>query len=366
VARSLYAWPYELFSVKDPGARAYLALHQAVLGDVSIIGGVFPLPIVQLLRDLETHAEVLERDLRHGTLDGAPGAGEVFRHPPRPDLAERIARSRHAPVEEKVTEAFPRLRLCYCWTTATAGLYVPELRRRLGARVAVRDAIYAASEAWCNVTLGDEEPGGPVGVLSAYLEFIPEEELAAETPRTVGVEELEDGRRYGVVCTTSAGLVRYLLNDVVEVCGRYRATPRIRFVRKLGAQSNLAGELLDESHVTRAVGAALAAAGIEATWFSLVADAAGALPGYRLHLEPAPGQADPDLGALAADVDRRLSLEAMAFGELIGSQLQPTRGVLVPRGRWERWRRARGNDAQLKAVHLIPAGSSLPPELLGP
>jgi hypothetical protein len=367
VARALYAWPYEMFSVADLAARAYLAVLFAVRGDVSIIAGVFPLGIVQLLRDLETHAEALARDLRRGTLDGAPGLTPAERArftamiDPRPDLAERLARAARAPVEEKVAEALPRLRLCYCWTTSTAGLYVPELARRLGPRVAVRDAIYAASEAWCNVTLGDEEPGGPAAVSSVFLELVPEEELEEAAPRTVGVEAAEDGRRYGVVVTTSAGLYRYAVGDVVEVAGRHHATPRIRFVRKTGASSNLAGELLDETHVTAAVPAALAAAGASATWFALVADPAGPLPGYDLRLELAPGSPAPDLAALGADVDRRLVAGALTYGDKLGTRLRPIRVVLVPAGRWEAWRRARlasgAGDAQLKTVHLVPAGA---------
>jgi hypothetical protein len=370
-ARALYAWPYEMFAVPDLAARAYLAVRYAVLGDVSIIAGVFPLGIVQLLRDLETHAETLVRDLRDGTLTGAPGLTPEelarFRVAPRPDLAARLERAARAPVEEKVAEALPRLRLCYCWTTSTAGLYIPELARRLGPRVAVRDAIYAASEGWCNVTLGDEDPGGPAAVSSVYLELIPEEELDAPEPRTLPVEALEDGRRYGVVVTTSAGLYRYAVGDVIEVCGRHNATPRIRFVRKTGAASNLVGELLDETHVTEAVPAALDAAHLRATWFALVADASGALPGYDLHLELAPGAAPPaDLAALGADVDRRLVAGALTYGDKLGTRLRPIRVVLVPAGRWEAWRRARlasgTGDAQLKTVHLVPAGA--PPEIV--
>jgi hypothetical protein len=375
VARSLYAWPDALFSVQDLAARAYLSLHQAIVGDVSLIGGVFPLPIVQMLRDLETHADALARDLRRGTLDGAPGLlpeeRAVFtrRLEPRPDLAGRLERASRAPVEEKAAAAFPRLRLCYCWTTATAGLYVPELRRRLGPGTAVRDAIYAATEAWCNVTLGDPEPGGPAAVTSVYLEFVPEEEMAAAAPRTVGVDALEDGRRYGVVVTTAAGLYRYPVGDVLEVCGRYHTTPRLRFVRKAGARSNLAGELLDEAHVTSATSGALAAAGVEATWFALVADATGELPGYTLHVEMAPASATRvDIQALAAAVDERLAQDAAVYGELRAERtLRPVRGVLVPTGRWEAWRRARlaegAGDAQLKPVHLVPVGGALPREL---
>src|SRR5262249_9159954 len=149
------------------------------------------------------------------------------------------------------------------------------LKRRLGPDIAVRDGIYAATEAWCNVCIGDDEPGGPAAVTSVYLEFIPE---SGGDP--VPLHAVEDRKRYSIVVTNSARLYRYVLGDIVEICGYHHRPPRLRFVRKTGAASNLAGELLDESHVNGAVAAALRALGLEATWFALVADPTG--PGYDL------------------------------------------------------------------------------------
>src|SRR4051812_2427923 len=86
--------------------------------------------------------------------------------------------------------------------------------------------------------------------------------------------------------TTGAGLYRYLLGDVVEVCGFHDRTPRIRFVRKYGAASNLTGENLVEDHVNRAVGDALAALGVDATYFTVAPRLGADPPGYVLYFEP--------------------------------------------------------------------------------
>ena len=40
--------------------------------------------------------------------------------------AQRMERAAAAPVEEKANEAWPSLRLVYCWTAASAALYLPE------------------------------------------------------------------------------------------------------------------------------------------------------------------------------------------------------------------------------------------------
>jgi hypothetical protein len=374
VIRALYAWPYELFQVADLETRDYLALYLAILGDISLITGVFPTSIVALLRGLETHAEALARDLREGTLKGAANLTTEQRRffeaglAPRRDLARRIERAAAAPVEEKAAEAFPRLRLAYCWTTSTAGLYVPELKRRLGPNVAVRDGIYAATEAWCNVPMGDEEPGGPAAVTSVFLEFLPEVDRANGSMRTVLAHELVEGGRYFPVVTNSAGLYRYLLDDVVEVCGRYHATPRIRFLRKMGAACNLVGELMEESHATQAVSEVLGARGLEATWFCMVADPS--LLRYRLYLELAPacdGLTDAAIADLIAPLEARLGEVNFSYA------LERQEGALgrleirrVPIGRYLAWRQRRVSegcgDAQLKAVHLLSDPDELPRE----
>src|SRR5438105_15311815 len=151
LVRAIYAWPYQLFEVQDLQARSFLALLFATLGDPSIIAGIFPAPVVYLLRDLEAQSDALARCLHEGKLPPLalpPEQQDFFqrRLSRRPDLARRVERG----------EAWPSLRLVYCWTGATAGLFVPELKRRLGPRVAVRDAIYSACEGWCSIPMGEE------------------------------------------------------------------------------------------------------------------------------------------------------------------------------------------------------------------
>lgn len=374
LVRSLYAWPYEIFEIQDMDARGYLSLLTAIAGDISLITGVFPVPVVMMLRLLETHAEVLARDLEHGTLEGAPGLTPAERAVfarlvrPRPDLARRVRRSMELPVEQKVAEVFPLLRLVYCWTTSTAGLYIPELKRRLGTQVTVRDGIYAATEAWCNVCMGDEEPGGALAITSVYFEFIPERAYEAGVTATLTLAELEEGERYYLVVTNNAGMVRYLVGDVVEVCGRYHATPRIRFVRKGGATSNLAGELLDEVHVNEAVGLALQDLGVEATWFALVGDAETLGYTLRLELAPAHAAAGDDLyEALATLVEAHLQRIAYSYADMRHERLHPIRWHRVPQGVYDRYRAERmregTGDAQIKAVHLVADRSQLPEAL---
>jgi hypothetical protein len=345
----------------------------ACVGDTTLIAGIFPAPIVYLLRELETQGKALAQAVRSGELPGqlvlTPEQRSYFGRllGPRPDIAARLDRAASAPVEEKVAEAWPRLSLVYCWTTATAAAYLPELHRRLGPRVAVRDAIYSACEGWCSIPMGEELSGGALAVTSHVFEFFDEEdEGLARAPRWV--HELEEGRRYQIVVTTGSGLYRYLLGDLVEVCGRYERTPRIRFVRKMGAFSNLAGEKLEEAHVTQAVNAALASAAT-APFFALAPDRSGNVPGYALHVE-LPAGAGQSAEEVAARLDAELGKVSYDYGRLrLGGQLAPVRLKPLKPGAYEAFRQARVGDgsaeAQLKDVRLVDAEEKLPEGLRG-
>lgn len=368
--RAVYAWPYELFEVKDLRTRTWLALWLATVEDISIVAGIFPAPIVYLLRDLEALAPELAHDVRAGRLapwlqlDDRQRAFFSRRLQPNAAAARRLERAAAAPPEEKALEAWPSLRLVYCWITSTAALYVPELQRRLP-NVAIRDAIYSACEGWASIPLGDEQPGGPLAIQSVYFELIEEHAFARGVRDTVPAWALEDGHRYLIVMTTGAGLYRYLLGDVVEVCGFHHRTPRIRFVRKIGAASNLAGEKLEEEHVNRAVGDALTALGLEATFFTLAPRLGRERPAYALYFEP---QGAPDLArleALRARVDENLGAASFDYGRLrAGNQLTALELELLPAGTYERVRQQRvgegSAEAQLKTAHLVSDPASLP------
>ena len=369
--RKIYAWPYELFEVSDLATRSYLALYLALVSDVTLIAGIFPAPIVYLLRDLDARGAELARDLAKGTLSDSlvltPAQRAVFeaRAARRPDIAARVERALAGPEGDRVATALPALRLVYCWTTSTAALYIPELERRVGPRVAVRDAIYSATEAWCTIPMGEREPGGPLALESAYYEFIPERAFDEGSRVAVGVEALEDGQRYAIVVTTAAGLYRYLLGDIVEVRGFHARTPRILFARRVGATSNLLGEKLDEVHVTSAVAAALAAVGLEATWFAVAPKLDGAKPGYALHIELAQRQSEARVEALAARVDAELGALAFDYGRQRGAgALAPMAVRAVAPGTYHAYRQAKleggAAEAQLKTVHLVADVGALP------
>lgn len=359
--RSLYAWPYELFTVKDLDARTYLAAWLAATRPVTFVAGIFPLAFLHFLRAIEGMAEPLARDLRRGTLRDdlplTPGERAFFAPLARKDAraAERIASLAREGPGLPVRAVLPKLELVYCWIGASAAYYVPEMKRRLGEGVAVRDAIYAANEAWGNVTFGEDVLGGPIALTSHVFELVPESKWERGARTGVGAWQLVEGERYRLLVTTGAGLCRYDLADIVECTGFYRHAPRIRFVRRAGASLSIAGEKLDESHVTEAVTRELRRAGLEAAFFTAVPRFLPS-PRWELAIELARPASPEALERLRERVDAALGEAAADYGVYRKSTLGALALRLLAPGEHDRHRREAiakgGQDAQLKVLHL--------------
>ena len=69
-------------------------------------------------------------------------------------------------------------------------------------------------------------------------------------PPVLTCADLQPNRDYYVLFTTSAGLYRYDINDVIRVVDFYRDVPLIEFVRKGRGMTSLTGEKLAEQQVT--------------------------------------------------------------------------------------------------------------------
>ncbi len=115
------------------------------------------------------------------------------------------------------------------------------LRRYLGA-VPLHYFSYAASECMIAVTTGLESTENVLMPRMGYFEFLPYGEQGAR-PRTI--EELETGRQYEMVATNFSGLYRYQLNDVVEVAGFCRESPKLKVCFRKNQAVNIAGEKMD-------------------------------------------------------------------------------------------------------------------------
>ncbi len=320
IVRLRYPVPDEVFALEDPVARTYAVLRFALQAPVTTWTTANPSTVLLLCRKLVEHREALARDLGDGTLTG-PASGV------RLSWWARRALQRTDPPDDWRPASFWPLVSVNCWKAGPAPFFVKRLPEALGAEVPVRDVGLTASEGYFAIPL-DEGDGRAVAWLGGHvMEFV------GRSGEVLWAWQLEEGAIYRLVITTSAGLYRYDLGDLVEVVGFAGRAPLLRFLRRGNNVLSITGEKLTEDQLVIAVGQALA--GAEATGFT-AAHRLAEVPALRIGME---GRPPPDFLAVleqalcATNIEYR---EKRASGRLAAPEL-----VLFEPGTYERWRAAR-------------------------
>jgi hypothetical protein len=365
LVRSRFALPYEVGIITNVELKYYMTLRMALTSPVTALSSLNPSTILLLCQKLQQHGEELIRDVRNGTADALG---------PLPDYLERVVRPRLAPNPKRAdelqallkssgelrpTEIWPNLAIVLCWKGGTMPLYFRQLQRWFPG-LPIRDRGYMASEGCGSIPLTDAGSAGALAITTSFFEFIPVEEREQENPPVLTCAELQPNRDYYVLFTTSAGLYRYDINDVVRVVDFYRDVPLIEFVRKGRGMTSLTGEKLAEQQVTAAMVTIADGLGADDTirHFSAVPQF-GDPPRYAFYLELGKDLSDDQLQRVAARLDRALSEENVEYETKRDSlRLGPPLLKIVERGTFDRYRQekvsAGAPEAQVKVPHLTP------------
>lgn len=138
---------------------------------------------------------------------------------------------------------WPRLQVISCWGDGHAEFAFAELGRRFPRTRFQRKGLLA-TEAFVTIPFANKHP---LAVCSHFFEF------ADATGHLRLAHELREGETYEVIVTTSGGLWRYRLGDLVRVNGFVEATPSFQFLGRSGNVSDLRGEKLSEAFVAGAI-----------------------------------------------------------------------------------------------------------------
>lgn len=137
---------------------------------------------------------------------------------------------------------WPQLQLISSWCDGQARHHAQNLQN-LFPHVTLQPKGVLATEGFISFPLKGAE-GSVLSIQSHFFEFM---SLTHETIYLA--HELEKGEKYAVILTTSGGLYRYQLKDVITVLGHKGVFPLIQFSGKLDKVSDLFGEKLHELFV---------------------------------------------------------------------------------------------------------------------
>jgi hypothetical protein len=359
-ASLVFTLPPALSRIHDPAARHYASLRIALASSrVGMIITANPSTLVEFAQRANREKEAIVRDIHDGSLScDVPQeirrllARRILRR--RPERARELDRliSQHGELTPRV--AWPGMSVLAVWTGGSVNVYLSQLPALYG-ETAIRDHGLSASEGRMTIPLEDGTAAGMLDFHHHYFEFIPVDEHDQARPTVLEGHELEIGKDYYIVMTTSGGLYRYDIHDVVRCVGFEGQAPLVEFLNKGKHFSSLTGEKLSEHQAVRAVKSSFRELELPLETFTL-APVMGEQPRYVLLVEPPAhrGRADE----LAHRVQANLERVNEEYGSKCSSgRLLPVQVREVAPGTWSRLRNQRigerGNFEEYKHPCLV-------------
>jgi hypothetical protein len=243
-----FAAPLSLQLIGDSAAHEYLTLR-FLLGsrDLAFVFIWSPTFLIAKLEHVQQYKENLLSDIRHGTISSTIRltqsehklfAGMLHPDPERSDYLESIDFSDRGDWKR----IWPDLKMISCWADSSSALFKGELEEIFPEAV-IEEKGLVATEAVFTIPWwkGNSKPAA---YRSHFYEFLETDSGAIEP-----LWKIKPGIRYAVLVTTSGGLYRYQMHDIVEVTGYIGRIPCLRFIGRENASVDLVGEKLTEETV---------------------------------------------------------------------------------------------------------------------
>jgi len=228
-----------------------------------------------------------------------------------------------------------------------------ELRAAIGPGVALHE-VYPASEGF--IAAQDAEPEAGLRLLAdrgLFFEFLPVADYREDDPSGSGLlavplEGVKPNEDYVLVLTTPAGLVRYVIGDVVRFVTS--CPPRLIYVGRTRLQLSAFGEHVIEKELTDALASVCRRTDVSVAGFHvapLFPDPAAGHPRGRhewwIELRPCEGRPDPASAAFASELDRELAARNDDYAaKRAGHGLTDPVVQFVRPGLFEQWLKGHG------------------------
>ena len=244
LAEQVFAVPPTIKAVANIENFRYLTalglLRDKHLGLISVWNPAF---LTLILEWIEDRAETLIRDIACGTATLPVEADiRLFRRflTSAPTRARALESALAAPLSTRFPQVWPHLALVSCWTDGASAMHLPVLQAYLP-DISVQGKGLIATEGIVSFPLRHANEGHVPAFTSHVLEFL------ADDGRVYTLDALEIGQFYTIILSTGGGLYRYNLDDQVQVTGRWRGLPLLRFAGR-NRVSDMVGEKLSERH----------------------------------------------------------------------------------------------------------------------
>ncbi|XVE80119.1 hypothetical protein DITRI_Ditri14bG0113600 [Diplodiscus trichospermus] len=285
----LYTSPFETIICFDAKQSMYCQLLFGLIqrDDVIAVGSMFASTMLRGVKFLEDYWKELCSNIRTGQISdwitdsGCRNAASLILRP-NPELADSIENICICkPWEGIIRKLWPKAKYVRGISTGVMSQYTEELEF-YGGGLPLVSGSYVCSEAICGINL--EPLSKPSDVFytiipnMAYFEFLPVKkdcitnsqdqvqfnsvsdrrestEMKSNNEDTEPVElvSVKPGQCYELIVTTSTGLYRYRVGDILRVVGFYNNTPQFQFVERQNVILSIDMDKTSEADLSKAV-----------------------------------------------------------------------------------------------------------------
>ncbi len=225
---------------------AFFLLKAKNLSFISIWNPTF---LTLLTETIDNNMERLIKNINDGTLSLPENEDVSFLEyylTQDKNRANEITQILEINYKERFIRIWAKLRIISCWADASAKYYINELNNLFNG-VFIQPKGLLATEGIITVPL-IEAKGAVPAYTSHFFEFLPGNDKT--NPKLI--HELEKNIEYSVIITTGGGLYRYELKDKIQVTGKYKGLPVIKFIGR-NETLDFVGEKLDETFIVNSI-----------------------------------------------------------------------------------------------------------------
>jgi hypothetical protein len=271
--KTVYSCPYEVFQITDYKARYYSLMRFGIEQDVTLLLTANPSTLVEMQTNANEFYDEYVTDIEHGTLSQKLNISPEIRaalepcFKPNPKRAEELRqlKVRHGTVLPK--HYWPNLQVVNVWMCGNTQVYLDKLRNSFPETSVFHEFSYFSTECRVGLVLKSNTLETTPQGHKVYIEFIPEDDIDNPNAKALQMWQVERGKRYVPIITTSSGLYRYDMHDIVEITGWYNQFPNMKFIQKCNGTISLTGEKLHETQFIDAVKACAAEMGLPLSFY---------------------------------------------------------------------------------------------------
>ncbi|MDR3139216.1 MAG: GH3 auxin-responsive promoter family protein [Treponema sp.] len=285
----LHPAPADIFHIADYKARYYTIMRMGIEQDITLIITANPSTLIEMQNNANEFYDEYLQDIEKGTLSSRFAIPDEIRAvlekriKPNPGRAAelRALKRQYGVVLPK--HYWPHMQVVNVWFCGNTKIFFEKIKNSFPETCVFHEMGYFATECRPGIVLKSNSPDTVIFGHKVFFEFIHELELESENPRVYRMDEVKKGERYCMIVTTSAGLYRYNMNDLVEITGFLNEFPTLKMIQKVNGTVNIAGEKLHERQFVEAVHAAEKETGSRVAFFIGFADTSKSV--YKFYYE---------------------------------------------------------------------------------